>query len=271
MFDDDFFFEKLKKRVKESIDFQTQFYGDKHLKRRFQIRMRALGIKTYREYEQLLTNNPEEYDKLIRVLTVNVTEWFRNPEVFEAIKKKVFPSLFEEMERNNRKYLRIWSIGCADGKEPYSVAILLHEFLGEKIKNFAIVIFASDIDREVLERARIGRYHESEMRGLNSEQIKKYFIKEDGTYTIIPSMKNLVKFEKRDLLKDRHHVGLDLILCRNVVIYFTRELKKRLYKELYNSLRKGGYFISGKTESIMGEARGLFSPVDLENRIYKKV
>jgi chemotaxis protein methyltransferase CheR len=270
MFNDDFFFEKLKKRIMKDIDFQAQFYGDKHLKRRFQIRMKALGINTYREYEQRLQYDRAEYDELIKVLTVNVTEWFRNPEVYDAIKKKVLPRIVEEIEKKNRRFIRIWSIGCADGKEPYSIAIMLHEVLGEKLKDVAVIIFASDIDEEALQKAKIGVYPEEEMRGLTPEQLEKYFTKEDSTYRVSPKVKSLVRFEKKDIITDRHHVGIDILFCRNVVIYFTPELKRRLYVEFYRSLRRGGYLISGKTETLIGEAKNLFRPVDLKNRIYQK-
>lgn len=219
MFNDDFFYEKLKKKIMKDIDFQTQFYGDKHLKRRFQIRMSAVGAETFREYIQKLESTPGEYDKLIKVLTVNVTEWFRNPEMYEVLKEQILPEFIRGMEKSNKKSLRIWSVGCSDGKEPYSIAIMLHDLLGSRIKDFYIIIFASDIDEEMLEKARTGRYAEEEMeKGLSREQLDKYFIKENGSYRIIPEVKSLVKFEKRDLTTDRKHVGIDILFCRNVVI-----------------------------------------------------
>ncbi|MEE8168456.1 MAG: protein-glutamate O-methyltransferase CheR [Candidatus Hydrothermarchaeales archaeon] len=271
MFSDDAYFEKLKKKVTKDINFQSQYYGEKHLKRRFMVRMRALNIETFRDYFKQLERDPEEYNYLIKILTVNVTEWFRDADVFEAFQKQVLPDIISRKKMERNRTIRIWSAGCSDGKEPYSIAMLLHEVLGERINDFYIVLYASDIDEEMLEKSKAGWYPPNEMKGLKDEYRRVYFTKEGDGYRVKPELKRLVKFEKLDLTTDRKHLGIDVLFCRNVVIYFTKELKQRLYMDFYNILKYGGYLIMGKTESLMGEARPMFTVVDNRERIYQKL
>ncbi len=270
MLNDDVYFEKLREKVTEDIDFQGRYYGEKHLKRRFMVRMRAHNIDTFREYLKKLESEPEEYDYLVKILTVNVTKWFRDPGVFELFQKQVLPDIVSQKKRDRHRAIRIWSAGCSDGKEPYSIAMLLHEVLGKNIKDFYIVIFASDIDEEMLKKAKRGWYTTDEMEGVKTEYLRKYFIEEENGYQVKPELKRLMKFEKRDLITNKNHPSIDAIFCRNVVIYFTKELKDRLYVDFYNTLRRGGYLILGKTESLMGEARSKLALVDNRERIYQK-
>lgn len=260
-------YEVLKKKIQKKLGFNAYNYSDAHLKRRIAIRMRALGISSYRDYATYLDKNSNEYEKLKSILTVNVTEFFRNPETYHAIEKQVLPRLFSADKRN----IRIWSAGCSDGKEPYSIAILIKKYLKKaKDKRFFIRIMATDIDEDMLEKGREGWYPEEEMKG----EVKKYlayFEKENGGYRVKREIKNLVKFKKHDLLSDKMPSLLDMILCRNVVIYFTKETKEKLYLAFYNALNPRGYFIMGKTEMLLGEARTLFVPVNNSERIYLKL
>lgn len=269
--DDDFYYDKLKKKIMEDLGFQTQHYGDKHLKRRFMVRMRAVRAQTYREYIECLKTDSEEYPKLLNTLTVNVTEWFRNPEVYKILKERIIPDMVNTNKAQNRRFLRVWSVGCSDGKEPYSLAMCIKDVLeGEGADGLAVTIFAWDIDGEMLKKARFGLYEPKDMKGLEKSHIEKYFVKEDNGYRIIPEIRSMVKFEKKDLNTDKKRTGIDLILCRNVVIYLTPDRKSSLYVELYHCLRAGGYFVMGKSETLLGEARRLFKPTDNINRIYQK-
>lgn len=289
----DFQFAKLKKKITEDKGFQTQHYGDRHLKRRFRIRMRAVGTRTPRRYMDYLDEHPSEYQKLIDTLTVNVTEWFRNPNVFKAIKSRVIPNIIgksfdfgtelefrkyknrvvpdikETMKRQKRKHLRFWSVGCSDGKEPYSLAMCTKDALGEST-DLDIKIFAWDIDNKMLDKARNALYKEDDLTGLDRVHLKKYFTKEGKSYRVNPEIKSMVIFEKKDLHKNVKRKWIDLIMCRNVVIYLTKERKSDLYMEFYNSLRPDGYFIMGMSETLVGSARNLFKAMDNTNRIYQK-
>jgi chemotaxis protein methyltransferase CheR len=270
MINEDFYFEKLRKKIAKEIDFQGQYYGEKHLKRRFMVRLRALDITTFRDYIRYLDRNPSEYEILKMVLPVNVTEWFRNPETFQYLKDEILPAIIREKEAASKRIIRVWSAGCSDGKEPYTMAMLFHELLGDDIERKHIRIIASDIDEEELDKGREGLYSETEMKGLDEMYRERFFTKEDGGYRVKPCLMSMVLFEKRDLIKDEKPSRMDLILCRNVVIYFTSELKERLYQEFFNSLAPGGYFVMGKTETLLGDARNLFVPIDNRERVYQR-
>jgi chemotaxis protein methyltransferase CheR len=289
----DFQFNKLKKKVSEDLGFQTEYYGDKHLKRRFKIRMRTVGAKTPRQYMAYLDKNPAEYQKLLDTLTVNVTEWFRNPTVYRAIKSRILPNIINKSydfgadlefrkyknrvvpnikkttRKQKRKYMRFWSVGCSDGKEPYSLAMCMKEALGG-VDALKVHIFAWDIDKKMLEKARKGFYKPEDLKGLDKKHLEKYFIKKSKGYMVSPEIKSMVTFEKKDLHKHIKRKWIDLIMCRNVVIYLTKERKSNLYMEFYNCLRPDGYYIMGMSETLIGPARNLFKAVDNTNRIYQK-
>lgn len=265
----DFQFEELKKKIREDIGFQAQHYGDKHLIRRFMVRMRAVGAKTPKEYIKILNSDKSEYPKLLDVLTINVTEWFRNPGVFEKIKESVLPDLIKRKRETNSRSIRLWSIGCSDGKEPYSLAMCIKDVMGTDDR-FNFKIFAWDIDKTMLKKAQLGVYDEKDLKGLNPTHLERYFTQEGDKYKIKPEIKAMVKFEHKDLNLDRKHIRIDLIICRNLVIYFTKGRKSDLYMEIYYSLKKKGYFIMGMSETLIGPARALFAPTDNRHRIYQK-
>jgi chemotaxis protein methyltransferase CheR len=289
----DFQYNQLKKKVSKDVGFQAQHYGDKHLQRQFEIRMRDVGAKTPKQYMIYLDENPTEYQKLLDTLTVNVTEWFRNPTVYEAIKLRVLPNIIgksfdfgaelvfreyknrvvpnikETVKRQKRKYLRFWSVGCSDGKEPYSLAMCMKDALGEST-DLNVKIFAWDIDEKMLDKGRKALYKGNDLVGLDQEHLKKYFIQEGKGYRVCPEIRSMVNFEKKDIHNDTTRKWVDLIMCRNVVIYLKKQRKSDLYLEFYNSLRPNGYFVMGMSETLLGPARKLFKAVDNTNRIYQK-
>lgn len=260
------YFQILKERVGREIRFNCPHYEEKHLKRRFAVRMRALDVAAYRDYLKILESDIEEYARLLKVLTVNVTEFFRNPETYDAIKEQVLP----EIIRNSRT-IRVWSSGCSDGKEPYSIAILLKEVLGNEMDKYQITIHASDIDEEALEKAEAGWYPANEMKGVGEDRLRKYFLEENGGYRARECLKRCIKFEHLDMLSDRKHTSLDMIICRNVVIYFNKEMKEKLYMDFYDALKYGGFLVLGKTETLFGEARDKFKIFNNIERIYRKL
>lgn len=267
---DKYGFRLLKERIRKDINFNAPYYEEKHLKRRLAVRMRALNISRYDEYLSFLSKEKEEYSRLLRALTINVTEFFRDPSTFEVIRKEVLPRIIESKIENGRRCVRIWSSGCSDGKEPYSLAILLLETLGDKIPRRNPIIYASDIDDEMLRKAEKGEYLMEEMKGIRKGYLQKYFQRTSDGYRVIDKLRGLIKFEHRDLISDRKHSSLDLILCRNVVIYFAKDVKKRLYMDFYNSLNEGGFLVLGKTETLFGEARDKFMLFNNIERIYIK-
>ena len=289
----DFQYNKLKKKIAEELGFQTEYYGDRHLQRRLRIRMRNVGAKTPKKYMAYLDENPEEHQKLLDTLTVNVTEWFRNPTVYKAIKSRVLPDVInkgfdfgaelrfkkyknryvpnikETVKRQKRKHLRFWSVGCSDGKEPYSLAMCVKDVIGDS-SDLKVNIFAWDIDDLMLKKGREALYKADDLKGLDSRHLEKYFIEESEGYRVCPEIRSMVIFEKRDLHKAIKRKWIDLLMCRNVVIYLTKQRKSDLYQEFYNCLRPKGYFIMGMSETLLGNARTLFKAVDHKNKIYQK-
>jgi len=242
-------------------------YKINFLKRRLAVRLRARGVESYREYMRLL--DEEEYEKLFEALTINLSYFFRDSSTFEALRDKVLRPLLRE--KAGRRLIRVWSAGCASGEEPYSVAILFHELLGEDLKNWQIRIHATDLDAIALERAQRGVYNEFSFRGTNPGYIRRYFIRlSDREYSLSPEIKAMVGFKQHDLLADPPPRHLDLILCRNVLIYFSRQQQERLFVIFHEALNEGRYLVIGKTEILSPSATKLFKPLDLREHIYIK-
>jgi len=286
-------FQTLKKKINENLLFNHNYYNDNFIKRRIEVRMRHLGIKTFKEYINYLDQNLSEYISLNKELTINVTEFFRDADVFQNIRKVLFPAIIKKKIEAKDNNITICSIGCSTGEEPYSVAMIIHEILGEDISNFNIKIFAIDYDNIVLTKAKIGEYSEIQLKNLPEEFKKKYFdkivTKTDTFYHIHDMIKNMVTFKQSDILsnvpsisnliydeadpftiKHRDSFVFDLILCRNLVIYFNRVAKGIIYEKIYNSLSTEGYLILGKTEVILGEMQNMLKVVDVHKRVYQK-
>ncbi len=262
---DEYGFRLLRERIKRDTNFNAPCYEEKHLKRRLAVRMRALNISTYQEYLGFLSNKNEEYHRLLRALTINVTKFFRDPTTYDAIYKLVFPKI-----TSSKKHIRIWSSGCSDGKEPYSLAMLLLDFLGDKVVDHTPVIYASDIDDEMLRKAKRGVYSKNEVEGLDSRYLLRYFEKYPDGYRLKKKVRDIVRFQHRDLISDPMPKCIDLILCRNVVIYFAKNVKEKIYLNFYNALNPGGFLVLGKTETLLGRAREMFKLFNNVERIYAK-
>ena len=257
-------YQRLKKNLQVKVGVDFSGYRDEYLKRRMQIRLRATGSISFGRYLQYLAKNPDEYSILLNEITVNYTVFMRDNDVYNYLEYQVLPKLFQKSP------VRIWSAGCATGEEPYSLAILTHKILGPKLANHNVSIYASDIDKDALSKAAKGVYQEKQLQGVNKLIVDNYFTKEDGHYKVKDHVKQLVHFEEFDLMKPAAHTGLDLILCRNVMIYFSREGQQTVHMHFYNALRDGGYFVSGKAEILSGEPAAKFVPIDVRARVYQK-
>jgi len=262
-------FEKLKNKISKDKHFSCNQYKDPYLKRRFAIRMRATGVKTYHDYIKVLDTVSDEYQVLLDVLTVNVTEFFRDAGVFKEV-ESVLRSIIKEKQEKNQNSLRIWSAGCSNGSEVYTISILLDQILGPKVKDFKITLLATDIDDASLKRGREGIYNQNLLKGVKRAYLTKYFEKTGDQYQVIAPNRQMVTFRKHDLINDRQQTMMDVVFCRNVVIYFSRELQETLFVNFYKSLVDGGHFVMGKTETLVGGAKDKFIPVNNKERIYRK-
>lgn len=258
-------YQKLKRLLHETVGLDCSCYRDEYLKRRFAVRLRATGTNTYSKYLRYLKKNPAEYNFVLNDLTINYTMFFRDRDVYNYLEKIILPTLF------NSKEVNIWSAGCATGEEPYSLAILVHKVLGNKLSNHQVTIFASDFDEDALVKAQKGEYNRKQLNGLEDSLIDKYFSRNGTLYRVKNFVRQLIRFEKHDLTKPSLHNELDLILCRNVTIFFSRESQQQIYMHFYNALREGGYLVIGKSEMLSGEPSTKFLCTDVNCRVYQKV
>lgn len=234
------------------------------------MRLRATGVDTYLEYMIVLKREPSEYDRLFDALTINVTDFFRDKSTYRIIEKTVIPELISSKKKEEKKIIRVWSAACASGEEPYSMAILFCEELGSRINDFLISIYATDIDKPSLEKAKTAVYEPDTFSEVDMKILRRYF-NCNLKYRLKKKIKAMVKFKQHDLISDRPLVHLDIILCRNALIYFSRDQQVKLFDKFYKCLNKSGYLILGKTESPAGELEGLFKPVSIRERIYQKI
>lgn len=264
------FYDLLEKIHKEhGVDITE--YRPKCLGRRIYSRLRATQTDSISEYINYLDKNPAEYKNLMDAVTINVTEFFRNAEVFQAMTKKVLPELIARKKKEGKKVLRVWSAGCASGEETYTLGIMLYEFLGEAINDFIVKIYGTDIDKNVLAKAVEGRYEAAALKEAPPKIIEKYFYKEDSKYVLDDKIRLITKFLHHDLVKGEPLKNIDLVLCRNVVIYFSRELSSKVYAGFYQALNEKGYLVLGKVEALWGEVTRYFRAVDNRERIYQKM
>jgi len=266
-------FEELKKGVKNLLGFNTDQYKNTYLGRRFNARLRAYNLDSYHDYWKLLKENTNEQERLLNDLTINVTEFFRDKSVYQFLHNDVIPNIAKERNR-----IRIWSAGSSDGKEAYSIAMLFQELLGEQKAKSKVSIIATDIDHACLQRARTGSYFSR--KGISQTDVSKqlsflkkpehFFDISEENFQIKPSVKNMVNFQYHDLISGPKKHNFDIIFCRNVVIYFSRGLQEVLYMDFYNALNPGGFFVMGKTETLVGEARSKFQPYNSRERVFQK-
>lgn len=218
-------------------------YKQHRVRRRIDMIMRKYSYKSYKDYFKDLKMSNKLWDEFLDKLTINVTEFFRNPEKWDYLKKKILPEILKKSGTKTK----IWSAGCSTGEEPYTHAILLEELKAPK----NIKVLATDLDKFVIEKAKKGIYNERSLVNIPEDIRKKYFRKIDkDKYEILSFVKMRVTFKQHNLLMDSFEKNVDLISCRNVVIYFDMDAKNELYKNFANSLKKGGILFVGSTERI---------------------
>ena len=260
----------LCRKIERDRGFRATSYKDSCLKRRISVRMRAKGAATHAEYAGILDTDPTEYDRLIDTLTINVSKFFRDPETFACIATRVLPELWA----SESPIIRMWSAGCATGEEPFSLAVLCREYAlaeGNEARLHQLRIIGSDIDREAVSTAGRGRYTAAAFADTAPAVRERYFPLDNGLHTVAPEIRNLVAFEKRDMLDGTGPGGrFHMIICRNVIIYFTRETQERLFERFHNLLLPGGFLVLGKVETLLGKSREMFVPVSSRERIFRR-
>ncbi|OOM16290.1 CheR family methyltransferase [Clostridium saccharobutylicum] len=234
-------FNEFHKWVHRELGINLSAYKPEQLNRRINSLMTRVGIKSLDEYTRVIKTDSEQRQKFLDFITINVTEFFRNPELFAELEKQILKELLP-----SNSNLKIWSAACSIGCEPYTLGIILNKVapLGRH------TIIATDIDNTILSKAKIGEYTKNEIKGMSTSDLGKYFSVKDDKYYIDSKIKSMITFKKHDLILDSYDNGFDLIVCRNVVIYFNNDTKNEIYKKFSNSLKKGGLLFVGATESI---------------------
>jgi two-component system CheB/CheR fusion protein len=257
-------------RESSGVDFTN--YKHTTLQRRIRRRMVVHKIEKLKDYLRFIGRKPEELDELYRDLLIHVTGFFREGEAFTALRKHVYPKLFEGRKPDNP--IRIWVAGCSTGEEAYSIAITLLEYMWVHSRNIsqaatAVQIFATDISDTSLDRARTGLYTEAAVSEISPERLKRFFVRLDGGFQINKSIRDMCIFAKQNVVKDPPFSNLDLVSCRNLLIYLGPVLQRRVIPALHYALKPGGFLMLGSSENLGGFADH-FGLVAKKDKIYQK-
>lgn len=245
-------YEYFKEQVLAMTKIDLNAYKEGQMKRRIDTLIEKSKCSGYMEYVLLLKKNHDKYEEFVNYLTINVSEFWRNPDQWKILEDSVIVNLVK------KPGFKIWSAACSTGDEPYSLVMLLNKY----VTLSRIRITATDIDKQVLAKAKSGMYHEKSLKGLPKEFKDKYFEYVGGnSYQVVDEVKKCVDFREHNLLRDIYPTNCDLIVCRNVLIYFTDEAKDEIYHKFNASLKPGGILFLGSTEQIIQPAKFGFKPI----------
>ncbi len=253
-------YEVFKQKVLRKTGIDLSLYKERQMKRRISSMISRNKLESFDEYFELIDKDKEKFDQFINFLTINVSEFNRNAEQWKLFVDEIIPYLLKE-----KKDLTIWSAACSTGEEPYTITMLLNEHFN--INNAKILAY--DIDDGALNKAKRGEYNHKSVMNLPKNILEKNFTKNGDIYKINDDVKNKVTFRKFNLLKDKYPENLDLIVCRNVMIYFTDEAKDQMYRNFSKALRPGGILFVGSSEQIIGPQKYDFESV--KTFFYKKI
>lgn len=236
-------YEYFKKAVFDLTKIDLNAYKEKQMKRRIDTLISKNKVVGYDNYVSLLKTDKARFEEFVNYLTINVSEFYRNVDQWQLLDKDVFPELIKRYGNN----LKIWSAACSTGDEPYSLVMALSRHLPLN----QIRIYATDLDKQVIEKAKLGLYGEKSVAGVPADLRKKFFTQIGPSYQISDEVKSRVEFREHNLLKDTYPTDFHLIVCRNVLIYFTEEAKDEVFRKFQKSLKPGGYLFIGSTEQII--------------------
>ncbi len=261
-------FDEFLREVAPVLGLQWRPFQRRGVKRKVERRILQLGFSRFDEYLLKVQQDSEEKGCLSRILTVTISRFFRDKEVFDALETSVLPTVLKNLKG---KELNIWSIGCASGEEPYSLSLLWKEEFERDFPEVRLSILATDIDERMLQRAEEGRYKKSSLREMPTEILENHFKKEGGFFILNPSVRESVAFKRHDLLSEEPFLGMDIILCRNLAFtYFSKESQKEVLKKICSSLKGKGYLVIGKEECLPLTFPTLFVPMIPSLNIYQK-
>ena len=259
--------EILLEYLKQTRGFDFTGYKRTSLARRIGKRMHDVGVPDHVTYLDFLGVHPEEFEALFNTILINVTSFFRDDSTWEYMAQAAIPALLQR--KKSKSTIRVWSAGCAAGQEAFTLAILLSEQLGAIAFRDRVRIYATDADEDALARARAATYSEREVASVPEELRARYFDVKDDIYTFNKELRRQVIFGRHDLVQDAPISRIDLLVCRNVLMYFNAETQSRILARFHSALNDGGLLLLGRAETLLSHA-STFTPIDLKRRLSMK-
>ena len=260
-------FESVAKLLRRRRQFDLSQYKDRCIRRRIAKRLRVCQVRDFPAYLNKLEVDRDELDALLSTISIHVSQFFRNPDTFRILEQKILPELLRYARADGRTGLTLWSAGCSTGEEPYSLALLVDDMA---VQDLDIRILATDISEPVLESARLGSFEATRMKEIPPDVIASYFQAENGHYRLADRVRKKVEFLRHNIMTASGYPPADLILCRNVLIYFTRSEQERILSRFAETLPEHGALVLGRAETITGEARDYYRPEFPVERIYRR-
>jgi len=261
-------FEQFIKEAAPLLDLHWRRFKRGGIKRKVERRITELGLFHFEDYLLKIKKDPDEKSCLSQILTVTITRFFRDEKVFDAIGNYILPRLVDLKGAGD---VKIWSIGCTNGEEPYSLSMLWKERFETKFPSIRLTLLATDINESLLARAKEGRYQKSSLKEVPEEFVQKFFRGDDGIYILDRSVRESVEFQKHDIIHQEPFSGMDILFCRNLAFtYFSKECQMNVLKKIGASLKENGYLIIGKDESLPLTYPTLFVPIFPTEGIYQK-
>ena len=265
--DDEAIFKQILMLLRQRSGVDFTYYKQPTFHRRIARRIAIVKKKTLSEYLKILRSDKSEQDALFQDVLIPVTSFFRDPKIFQTLCETIFPSIIKNKAADEP--IRIWIAGCSTGEEAFSIAICLHEFLEDKISNTKIQIFASDISEKAIKKARAAIYSKADVENISETQLKNYFVKNNGGYEVNKIIRDICVFATHNFLKDPPFAKMDLICCRNVLIYMDTFLQKKAFTTFHYALRENGFLVLGKSETT-GASSDLFTQISKQDKIYSR-
>ena len=256
--------------LEERRNFSISMYKDKCMKRRIAIRMRSCRCHDASEYCSLLQQSEQELDHLKKALTIHVSQFFRNPSMFEKLQTVILPHLFQKAAAE-QKNIRCYSLGCAGGEEAYTLGIILREFYSRQLLYTPVEICAFDIDSDILHAAARAEYNEDRLKDLPDSFRGRYFAPNGHRMQLSAEIRDMVSFYLRNIMNIATFEPCQLVLCRNTLIYFTRQDQEKILRGIAHILPPGGILVLGKSETVVGEVRQLFATICPVERLYRRL
>ncbi|KKC24802.1 CheR family methyltransferase [Sphingomonas sp. SRS2] len=261
-------FESLLRYIQESRGLDFRGYKRTSLRRRIALRMEAVSVEDFASYRAHLEAQPGEFEDLLNTVLINVTSFFRDQDAWDVLRTQVIPQMLADPEDD--RAIRVWSVGCASGEEPYSIAMLLAEALGTPEFCRRVKIYATDLDEEALKVARLATYAPRDVDGVPPELLAKYFERTNNHYMFERELRKCVIFGRHNVVHDAPISRIDLLICRNLLIYLEAETQSLVLPRLHYALNAGGHLFLGKAETQLARS-ALFRPVEMKHRIFAKV